>query len=119
MQLVAEQENADELMVEFRRNPDFATAMRIVQERHRELDELEKRKAEAERREAEAREARKRVAEAVRQNAPPLAPPTPLTPPKPAQEEDPVLRVTFTVTGPRSKLRAMKNYILQEGLDIG
>jgi hypothetical protein len=119
--LIREQEYADEIIVEYRKLPDLTTAMRSVQERHRQLDELEKRKAEREAREAAEREARAKVAQAVtRQDAaaPEPEPPEAFTPPVAAAEpaqSDPLMRVAFTVTGRRSALRALKQYILSDG----
>lgn len=65
---------------------------------------------------AKLREAMKRETPAPAAPAAPAAPvpaPAPASAPSP---DDPVLRLTFTVVGPKSKLKALKNYLIQEGL---
>jgi hypothetical protein len=124
LELIKTQQWPDEIMVEYKKLPDFTTALRAVQERHRQLDELELRKRERAEREAAEREVRAKVAAAVveRDGDRPAAPPPPpsFSPPVPEiTPDDPVCCVSFKVTGPKSKLRALKQYIIGEGLTIG
>lgn len=99
---IAEMEDAEEIMAEYKQTLDAIGAMGTVQERHRRIEE--------ERAAKEAREAaRAREVEAVRRVetvAPPVQP-----------EEDPVVRCTFTVRATKPQLRKLKEFMLQEGIE--
>ena len=98
---IVELDNADEIMVEFRRTLDAADAICTVQERHQRIEE-----------ERAAQESRKAVleqeTEIVRQ-VEALAPPTQDAPPK-------IVRCTFTVRTTMEKLKKLKQFLNMEGI---
>lgn len=106
-------DDAEEIMIEFRRTLDAGQAICTVQERHRRIEE-----------ERAAREARyaelDREEEAVRK-VEALAPPVHVAPPEPAKpEKDPnevIPKCTFTAIGAtRAKLWKLKEFLNMEGI---
>lgn len=93
----------EEILVEYRRLRSAAQAIRAVQERHTAIED--QREADAVR--AEARAAEQAAVEKIRA----LAPAVEAAP----EEADPVLTLRFTVTAPRSRLRALKRFLTDGG----
>lgn len=104
MELISSMDDADEIMVEFKRTLDAAQAISIVQERHQRI-EAEK-EAQALREEQRAREA-EAVAK-VEAAAPPTV--------EPPIEAEKVYRCTFTVSATKPQLRKLKEFLNQEGI---
>lgn len=104
MELISSMDDAEEIMVEFKRTLDAARAISIVQERHQRI-EAEK--------EARALREEQRVweAEAVAK-VEAAAPPT-VEPPIKAEK---VYRCTFTVSATKPQLRKLKEFLNQEGI---
>lgn len=112
--LIAGMDDAEEIMVEFRRSLDVGQAIGTVQDRHRRI--------EAERAEKEARDAaRAAEAEAVAQviRVQKSYTPRPVEAPAP-QEKDPnevISRCTFTaINATRAQLRRVKDFLKMEGI---
>lgn len=91
-------ENADELLVEYKRSLNFTEAMQTVLERHRRI--------EAERKSLDTREEQKAAEKAAVSRVEALAPPT-------VQEE--LLTVTFTVTDTKQRLIALREWMKENG----
>lgn len=112
--LISDMDDAEEIMVEFRRSLDVGQAIGTVQDRHRRI--------EAERAEKEEREAaRKADIEAVEKvvQVQKSYTPRPVEAPAP-QEKDPnevIPRCTFTViNATRAQLRRVKDFLNMEGI---
>lgn len=112
VEAISGMEDAEEIMVEFRRCLDAATAIRIVQERHQRI--------EAERRAAEARkaalEAQRAAVEKVEAVAPPVAVEPPVAAPVASKEEEKIYKCSFTVHATKPQLRRLKEFLMQEGI---
>lgn len=113
VEAISNMENANEIMVEFRRCLDVAEAIRVVQDRHQRID--------TERRTAEARKAamaaQRAAVQKVEESAPPapvLAPPvvSPIT----VQEDEKVYQCSFTVRATKPQLKRLKEFMNQEGI---
>jgi hypothetical protein len=100
-----------EIMAEFKKLRKATVAITTVAERHKAIEEQKKAAVEQLERKAAEDEAARKVAQAAPEA---LAPPTAAPIPK-AVDDDPVLKVTFTVTGKRSKLRELKQYLEDGG----
>lgn len=100
-----------EILAEFRVTLRATEAISIVAARHKAIEEQKIRQEEREARQAAEAEAVKKVEEAAPSLPTPLAPPTPA----PVVEDDPVLKITFTVTDKRSKLRELKKFLTEGG----
>lgn len=104
MELISGMDDAEEIMVEFKRTLDAPAAITTIQERHRRI--------EAEREAQALREAqRAREAEAVARveaAAPPVV--------EPPIEADKVYRCTFTVSATKPQLKKLKDFMIQEGI---
>lgn len=115
---IAGMPNADEVLVEYRRYGDLASAVANVNERHRLQEEARKRR-EAEAAAKAEREAREREAvakvEAAIQSAEPLEAPVPAA--KPAKDPNQILTLRFTVTATRAKLKELKTFLDNGGYD--
>lgn len=99
---------AEEIMVEFKRDLNVCTAIGTVQERHRRLEE--------ERQHSEARAVAEQIElEAVAKVAA-IAPPIAMREVNPPEQEEKLLRCTFTARATRSKLRKLKEFMEQEGI---
>lgn len=103
--LIDSQEHREEILVEYKKSLNASAAITGVCERYRAIEE-EKARAEERRLQQEAEQAAaERVAEALNEETTaPLAPPV-------VCEADELLTVTFTVHVPRSRAKAMKDYI--------
>lgn len=109
--LIADLDDAEEIMVEFRRTLDAAQAIGIIQDRHRRI--------EAERTAQESRQAAKaaeqEAVERVHMVRKSYAPPTPVPEEKAPNEIIP--RCTFTaINATRAQLRRVKEFLKMEGI---
>ena len=104
MELISDMEDAEEIMVEFKRTLDAPAAISTVQERHRRI-EAEK-EAQAFREEQRAREA-EAVAKVEAAASPTVEPPV---------EAEKVYRCTFTVSATKPQLKKLKEFLIQEGI---
>ena len=106
--LISEMDDAEEIMVEFKRALDATQAISVVQERHRRI-ETEK-EARASREAIQARE--QAAARKVEEAAPPvIQPPTE----NPAATEQ-TFKCTFTVHATKPQLRKLKDFLDKEGI---
>jgi hypothetical protein len=104
-----------EIMVEFKKSLDASEAISIVAERKKAIEDAVKIKEERESRQAVEAEVVQKVESTIPE---PLAPPTvtaPLPLPTVVDDNDPVVKVTFTVTGNISKLRELKQFLINGG----
>lgn len=104
---IADMDDAEEVLVEYKRSLDIGNAMATVQERHRRIEQ--ERAAQA------AREAA-RAAEQERVAAVMAAAPEAVAPPTAVPAEERVYTCTFTVTATREKLLKLKRFLQQEGI---
>lgn len=95
-------EDANEIMVEYKRTLDAAGAICTVSERHRRIEE-QKAEQEVRREEREMEEEMVRRVEA-------------LAPPVVADEPEPVLKCAFTVHATKTKLKKLKEFLIKEGI---
>jgi len=100
--LIETQEHMAEILVEYRRSLNVSHAITTVAERHKTMEAEKARLAEMEARKAAEAEVVAKVEAAA---------PTPLEPPKAVQDDDPMLTLAFRVTGPKSKLKALKKFL--------
>lgn len=104
MELISGMDDAEEIMVEFKRTLDAPAAITTIQERHRRI--------EAEREAQALREAqRAREAEAVARVE--AAAPQIVEPPIEAEK---VYRCSFSVVATKAQLRKLKDFMIQEGI---
>ena len=114
-------EDKDQIMVEYRKCRNIMTALMAVRERKRQVEEERKRREEAEKANAAAKaaaEAAKAAVEKVAEAAqvPVSVPvPTPVQPPAEDQKSK-ILKVSFTVWGTMDQLKALKKYMTEGGL---
>lgn len=105
---IAEMDDAEELLVEYKRTLDIGNALATVQERHRRIEQEKATQA--------AREAA-RAAEAERQASIIAAVPEAVQPPTVAPvEAEPMYTCKFTVKATRTQLRRLKEFMNQEGI---
>ena len=106
--LISGMEDAEEIMVEFKRTLDAAQAISTVQERHRRIEAEKEAKTSR-----EAVQSREQVAaKKVEEVAPPIIqPPTEAT----AATEQ-IFKCTFTVRATKPQLRKLKEFLKQEGI---
>lgn len=105
MQLITSLDDANEIMVEFKRTLDAAGAIAVVRERHRRMEEEKERQRLREQQVARETEAAAKV-EAV-------APPVVVAPPV---EQEKTYRCRFSVTATKSQLRKLKEFMIKEGI---
>lgn len=114
--LVATQEHADEILLEYRKSLNVTQAIQMVSARHRALEEERQRREQA-RAAAQAREqAARKVEEAAAPPAalPPVQRPIPAeSPQQPAPEKK--YRMAFTVTDTVDRLKALKKFLEDGG----
>lgn len=96
LRMIEKMDDAEEIMVEYKRNLSVAQSVAAVQERHRQVEEE---KNAAEQRKAEQAQEAEAV-ERVRSFAPPVA-----------QDPTKMARVTFTVTDTIDRLRLLKQFL--------
>lgn len=106
--LIVSMDDAEEIMVEFKRTLDAAEAISIVQERHQRM-QAEK-EAQAAREAARAREAE--ASKKVEAVAPPVVQP-PVDAPV---EDEKVYKCSFTVHATKAQLKALKEFMQKEGI---
>lgn len=99
---IVDLDNAEEIMVEFRRTLNAADAICTVQERHRRIEE--QRKAQE-----YLKAVREQETETVRR-VEALAPPVLVEPPK-------IVKCTFTVHTTMDKLKKLKEFLEEEGIE--
>lgn len=104
MELISGMDDAEEIMVEFKRSLDAPAAISTVQERHRRI-EAEK-EAQMLREEQRAREA-EAVAKVEAVSPPAVEAPV---------ETEKVYRCTFTVCATKPQLKKLKEFLIQEGI---
>lgn len=104
MELISGMDDAEEIMVEFKRSLDAPAAISTVQERHRRIDA--EKEAQMLREEQRAREA-EAVAKVEAVLPPAVEPPV---------EAEKVYRCTFTVSATKPQLQKLKEFLIQEGI---
>ena len=109
--MIQNREDRDEVLVEFWKSLNASQAVNIVEERHRRMAE-EKARADARAEERKREQERVRQVEektcAAVQAAEPVAPAL-------APEKEQVLCVQFKVTGTRTQLKALKQFLIDGG----
>lgn len=100
VEVISPMEDAEEIMVEYKRTLNPASAIATVQDRHRRLEE--------ERKAREAREAAKAQEAKAVKRVEAFAPPTVESAPK-------LVRMTFTVTEPLERLKLLKSFMDANG----
>jgi hypothetical protein len=108
------EELRSEILAEFRRTRSASAAITIVGDRQRDKAEAERLRAEREVRETQAAEVERKVESVL--PPPPVAPP--IAAPAIEPTDDPVRTVQFTVTAPLSRLRAMKQFLIDGGYEF-
>lgn len=100
LRMISKMDDAEEIMVEYKRTLSVANSVATVQERHRQI---EAEKVAAEQRQA-AQEQEAKAAERVQSFAPPVA-----------VEQPKLFRVTFSVTDTKDRLRLLKQFLEANG----
>lgn len=108
VECISTMDNAEEIMAEYKVCLNVSTAISTVNTRHQRIEQ--ERKAAEERRALQ--EARRAAVERVQAVAPPVITHAPQMQPQASE----VLTTTFTVTGTRAKLIALREYMQKEGL---
>ena len=107
--LIAEMDDAEEIMVEFKKTLDAAQAITAVKDRHRRMEE--------ERAFRESRqEIRQRESEAAAK-VEAVAPPAVQAPVEAKAEDEKIYKCTFTVRATKPQLRKLKEFLNQEGIE--
>lgn len=101
---IADMDDAEEIMAEYKETLSAMDAIGIVRERHRRIEE--ERAAKEARATAKAQEAE--AVKKVEVVAPPIQAPIP--------QEEPILVCAFTVRATRTKLRKLKDFMNMEGI---
>ena len=114
LELIGKQESKEEILVEYKNNLDASTSIITVVNRHQEIERQKALLAEQEEKKRLMAEVAEKVVAAV-EKAEPIAPPA-----VEAQTEeapvDPIITVKFTVTAERSKLKALKRFMIDGGI---
>lgn len=114
LSLIATQDHATEILVEYRRTLDASYSIMAVKERHRAIEEEERRHEDAEATEEAKQAVVSKVEEAIEETEA-FAPPTVE---EPAQEEnEAVYETTFKVRGTLTQLKALKKFLINGGYD--
>lgn len=110
VEAISSMDDAEEIMVEFRRCLDAAQAIGIVQDRHQRVK--------AERHAAEERKAALEAQRQSVQRVESVAPPTVIEPPvqRVEKQEENVFKCSFTVHATKSQLKKLKEFLIQEGI---
>ena len=103
--LIAAMDDAEEILVEFKRSLDAPAAIATVQERHRRIA--------AEKAAREARAAVQEREEAAVQKVEAFAPPVETVP---APEQEKLYRCAFLVTATKTQLKKLKEFMNMEGI---
>lgn len=107
--LIADMDDAEEIMVEFKKSLDAAQAITTVKDRHRRMEEE---KAFRESRQ----EIRQRESEAAAK-VEAVAPPAVQAPVEAKAEDEKIYKCTFTVRATKPQLRKLKEFLNQEGIE--
>lgn len=124
-------ESSAEVMVEYRKNLDLPTAIKVVDNRHKALEEQrrmeEERRVRQAEREAAAEKARAAAAAAAQTQPEPaqeisVDPEMPVQPdvePVSQPKPEPILMTRFYAKGTKAQLIGLKNYLEKEGIEYG
>lgn len=124
-------ESSAEVMVEYRKNLDLPTAIKVVDNRHKALEEQrrleEERRVRQAEREAAAEKARAAAAAAAQTQPEPaqeisVDPEMPVKPdvePASQPKPEPILMTRFYAKGTKAQLIGLKNYLEKEGIEYG
>ena len=104
LNLIETQENKDEILYEYKHSLNVSAAIMDVRNRYKAIEEAQAREAERRAREEAAKAAAEKVEKVVESIAPPV-------------EEEKILTLKFTVKGTRSQLKALKEFLNNEGYD--
>ena len=107
--LIADMDDAEEIMVEFKKSLDAAQAITTVKDRHRRMEEE---KAFRESRQ----EIRQRESEAAAK-VEAVTPPAVQAPVEAKAEDEKIYKCTFTVRATKPQLRKLKEFLNQEGIE--
>ena len=117
--VIALQENADEVLIEYRKCLNLNTAVTTVAERKRALEEMNARREEKRAAELRSDEAVERVEQALFEqsetNKSLSAPAVSVTETDESTDNPQIYEVTFTVRGTRPRIKALKEYLIKEG----
>lgn len=116
LEMIQNRDDRDEVLVEFWKSLNAAQAVNTVEARRRAVAE-EKARADARAAEEKADRERAAAVEARMRSVHPAvsAPEEVSPPPPPGDDGETVLRVQFTVTGTREKLKALKKFLIDGG----
>lgn len=124
-------ESSAEVMVEYRKNLDLPTAIKVVDNRHKALEEQRRLEEEHRVRQAEREAAAEKVraaAAAAAQTQPEPAQEISVDPEMPVQPDvepvsqpklEPILMTRFYAKGTKAQLIGLKNYLEKEGIEYG
>lgn len=124
-------ESSAEVMVEYRKNLDLPTAIKVVDNRHKALEEQrrleEERRVRQAEREAAAEKVRAAAAAAAQTQSEPaqeisVDPEMPVQPdvePVSQPKPEPILMTRFYAKGTKAQLIGLKNYLEKEGIEYG
>lgn len=133
--------NADEITVEYNASLNLKTAIDTVKERHRQIEAANRQREEAAAAEAQRIAAAARIAEAQAQQRkekmlaavenrpvvlsapvvekPPIVEAPPVVEKAPDKDPNEIVRVSFTVTTARRKIRLLREFMIKEGIEYG
>lgn len=121
-------ESSAEVMVEYRKNLDLPTAIKVVDNRHKALEEQRRMEEERRVRQAEREAAAEKVRAAAAQTQPEPAQEISVDPEMPVQPDvepvsqpkpEPILMTRFYAKGTKAQLIGLKNYLEKEGIEYG
>lgn len=123
-------ESSAEVMVEYRKNLDLPTAIKVVDNRHKALEEQrrleEERRVRQAEREAAAKSSRRCCRSSQTQPEPaqeisvdPEMPVQPDVEPVSQPKPEPILMTRFYAKGTKAQLIGLKNYLEKEGIEYG
>lgn len=112
LKLIELEEYKDEILLEYNQNLNFAEAKLIVADRHKKLEEIKEQQKEVQLRIDEEAKIVEQVEEVIEEITPPVEIETTV---EDLENEKWVL--SFTVKGPKEKLKKLKKYIIELGLE--
>lgn len=117
--MIETQEHADEILVEYKKSLSVQDAVVMVSSRHKAIEESQRRReeqAEMNRRAEEAAQKVQQIVEAEKPSEAPISAPVvePVVVPVEAQGER-IIKATFTVTAPLSKMKELKKFLDEGG----
>lgn len=108
MKIIDTEEYRDEILVEYLKNNfDYVDSKIIVNERHKQLEELKKQQEEKLEQEKQEEQVVEKVEEVIEE----------VSVPKELIEDDEIIVVQFNVKGEKSKIKELKNKIIELGLE--